>query len=560
MSANQSNLSNARYGYDFVVATTQKSVNATMKEYLYNTVFPVVKMYWNQDDNGNPVPVSYDDLMVQTKNTDPLTVASWKTGDPMSQDITNINNSNFFFAFEAAIGIPSGIGPQSIPDIVTLQLASQSVIFNLICAQFTVVSCNFGKHGLMSFLNVTQPDDKPWLFTSTVALKSIFDNTNLPQNVQDQLNNFGPDAFSVQQLFFDLDNAALESTPTITGLDPGTPAYNIITQVFLGAYFKAMKASGQPVLNYSILQTSGIDNSQSTLTITDIELAVSPYINPSTNLADSNPLNTLNYLCEANGHPRLPVVPFTWNWVEQAEQSTFNGVIAINRNTFAGYYRDLLLPIVSRSCLLPTTSVEAHMMGSLTTSCSLTPWQTPQSAVINPTGATVLTISYAAEANNNDKSGLTYGEFDLHTSYSCNVSVSGSTITIVQRLVVYLFVQFDYTSASGNVVDTTITDTYVLSVGQDGSITSTFTTATADNHENPDFGWFMKLISNFQDIVENVKSYAQNVASASIKDIPVQNIQSFVFPGGKTFAFKDVTFSDNQDLVSHITYAQPKYL
>jgi hypothetical protein len=32
---------------------------------------------------------------------------------------------------------------------------------------------------------------------------------------------------------------------------------------------------------------------------------------------------------------------------------------------------------------------------------------------------------------------------------------------------------------------------------------------------------------------------------------------SWVFPGGKTFAFKNVQFSDNKDLVCEITYVDP---
>jgi hypothetical protein len=555
MSANQSNLSNAHYGYDFVVATTQESINATMKEYLYNSVFPTVKMYWNQDANGNPIAVSYEDLMVQTKGTDPLKVANWKTGDPMNQDITNINQSKFYFAFEAAIGIPANILPQNIPDIITLQNASQSVIFNLICAQFTVVTCNFGRQGLTSFQSFTQPTDSPWLFTSIVALKNIINNSNLPANVQAQLNNFGPDAFSVQQLIFDLDNAALESTPTISGVEPGTPAYTLLSQVFLGAYFTAMKANAQPVLNYSIIENVPEQNN-STLTLTNMELEVSPYIDPTTNTQDNPNLNTLNYLYASNGNTLPPAVPFAWNWVESSEES-FDGVISINRNTFANYYKDVIMPLISPSCLLPWTSVTAHMMGSLDTSCSLTPNQTPQTITISPTGPNVLTISYASAADNHDKSGLTYGEFDLHTSYDCTVSFNGDTITIVQHLVIYTYVEFDYTSASGNVVDKTITDTYVLSIGQVGNLTSTFSTATVDNSQNPDFGWFMNLISNFQDIITNLKSYAQNIASIYFNDIPASSVQQFVFPGGKTFAFKDVVFSDNQDLVSHISYVQP---
>src|SRR5262245_11540929 len=118
MSANQSNLSDAHYGYDFVVATSQDSINATMKEYLYNSTFPTVQMYWNQDDQGQPVSISRDDLLKQTNGTDPLTVSNWSQGDPMTPDIENINNSNFYFAFEAAIGIPADIAPQNIPDII----------------------------------------------------------------------------------------------------------------------------------------------------------------------------------------------------------------------------------------------------------------------------------------------------------------------------------------------------------------------------------------------------------------------------------------------------------
>jgi hypothetical protein len=31
----------------------------------------------------------------------------------------------------------------------------------------------------------------------------------------------------------------------------------------------------------------------------------------------------------------------------------------------------------------------------------------------------------------------------------------------------------------------------------------------------------------------------------------------WIFPGGQTFMFKDAAFSENQDFVAHITYADP---
>jgi hypothetical protein len=555
MSVNQSDLSNARYGYDFVVATTQESINGTMKEYLYNSTFPLVQMYWNQDAQGNPVAILRDDLLKQTNGTDPLTVPSWQQGDPMTPEIENINNSNFYFAFEAAIGIPSGIAPQDIPDIVTLQAASQTVIFNLICAQFTVVTCNFGRHGLTSFFSASQPTNTPWLFTSSVALKQIFDNSNLPPDVQAQLNNLGPNAFSVQQLFFDLDNAALESTPTISGITPGTPAYTLLSEVFLGAYFTAMKANAQPILNFSIVQNTP-DNNPSTLNLTKMELEVSPY---SPTSPTTNDLNTLNYLCETNGNNLPPPVPFTWNWVEQSEESSFDGVIAINRNTFATYFQNQLTQYVSDNCFKAWVRVwlSGFFDQNINYSWSMTPNQAP--TISTPaTGPVVLTYGYSSSAN--DDAGLDgdMGAMTLGTTYNATVTFTGNTIVVSQTLVVSVDIRVMQSSESWNAINNTIVDTYTLAVDQNGNLTANLVSVPTNNSDpTPSTNWFIELFTGLNDLVNDVANWASGFAATSFHSMPLNVAQQFVFPGGKTFAFKDVVFSDNQDIVSHISYVQP---
>jgi hypothetical protein len=555
MSANQSELSNSHYGYDFVVATTQESINGTMKEYLDNSIFPVVQMYWNQDANGNPVAVSRDDLLKQTNGTDPLTVPSWNQGDPMTPAITNINNSNFYFAFEAAIGIPSGIAPQDIPDIITLQASSQSVIFNLICAQFTVVTCNFGRHGLTSFFSASQPTNTPWLFTSIVALKKILENSNLPPAVQDQLNNLGPDAFSVQQLFFDLDNAALESTPTISGIAPGTPAYTLLEQVFLGAYFTVMKTNAQPILNYSILQNTP-DNNPSTLTLTKMELEVSPYTPAG---ASNNDLNTLCYLCETNGNNLPPAVPFTWNWVEQSKEPkklSFDGVISINRNTFAKYFEDQLTSHVSKNCF--AAWVRVWLSGFLDTtvnySWSMKPNQAP--TITTPaTGATVLNYSYSSSADDDAGLGGDMGAMTLSTTYSASVTFAGNAIVVSQQLVVYVHIRSLQSSESWNAVNKTITDTYTLAVDQQGDLTASLVSVPVDSSESPpSAGWFIDIFTSLDDLDNDVNNWIKNYEATAFDSMPLNVAQQFIFPGGKTFTFKDVNFSNSQDLVSHISY------
>ncbi|MNG51886.1 hypothetical protein D3C81_13170 [compost metagenome] len=555
MSANQSNLSDSHYGYDFVVATSQASINGTMKEYLYNSVFPTVRMYWNQDDQGQPVAISRDELLQQTQGTDPLTVPSWSQGDPMTPEIENINNSNFYFAFEAAIGIPADIEPNAIPDIVTLQPTSQSVIFNLICAQFTVVTCNFGRHGLTSFFSATQPTDSPWLFTSIVSLKQITDNADLPPDVQEQLNNLGPDAFSVQQLFFDLDNAALESTPTISGVTPGTPAYTVLSEVFLGAYFTAMKANAQPVLNYSIVQNTP-DNNPSTLKLTKMELEVSPYTPISTS---TNDLNTLNYLCEVNGNSLPPAVPFSWNWIEPAEESSFDGVIAINRNTFSDYFKSQLSNYVSANCY--KAWVRVWLSGFLDTtinySWSMTPYQTP-TVNIPATGNTILTYSYSSSDNDDAGLGGDMGEMTLSTTYNATVAFTGNTIVVEQKFVVSVYIRSLQSSESWNAINKTITDTYTLAIDQEGHLSASLISVPVDNSDaTPSTNWFIEIFTGLNDLVGDIADWASDFSQTGFHSMPLNVAQRFVFPGGKTFTFKDVVFSNNQDLVSHISYVQP---
>ncbi|HEX6098963.1 MAG TPA: hypothetical protein VF432_21795 [Thermoanaerobaculia bacterium] len=554
MSANQSDLSNAAYGYDLVVATTQNSINGALKQYLYDITFPSIQMYWNQDSQGSPVPVTRAELLTQTNGTDPLLVPGWTEGQPMTPDIQNISNSNFYFAFEAAVGIPADLAPWNIPDIIALQPDSQSVVFNLLCAQFTVVTCNFGRRGLTSYLNVSQPADTPWTFTSIVPLKQIFDDTNLPASVQSQLDDLGPDAFSVQQLFFDLDNASLESAPAISGVDPGSPAYTALQQVFLGAYFAAMKVSGQPILNYSIVQTVSPDD-PGTLTLTQLELEVSPYTpaGPAT-----NGLNTLNYLCATNGDGLPPPVPFTWNWVESSETSSFDGVVSINRDTFARYFQGQLTDLVSQNCYLP--SVRVTLCGPLDTeidySWEMAPGQTP--ALTTPsTGADVLSYSYSGFATDDAGADGDMGSMNLAPSYSATVAFSGTTIVITQRLLINVYVRFLQTSATWNAVDRTIADTYTLAVTQAGQLTSSLNTVVTDQSDpTPSTNWFIEIFTQLDDLTNDVAGWVQGLAATSFQSLPVNVAQAFVFPGGNTFAFKDVVFSGNQDLVSHISYVQ----
>ena len=58
---------------------------------------------------------------------------------------------------------------------------------------------------------------------SVIAMLAIGEGAS--HEAQEQIKNLGNQAFSVQQLLFDLDNAALETVPTISGSPLGSVSF-----------------------------------------------------------------------------------------------------------------------------------------------------------------------------------------------------------------------------------------------------------------------------------------------------------------------------------------------
>jgi hypothetical protein len=557
MSAQQSDLSSGSYGYDFVVATTQDSINATMKEYLSTLAEPEVMICYVADAKGLPTPIAYADLMQKTKGTDPFSLPN--NISPADARFQNLYAARYMVGFKARMGIPAGLAPTAIPDIVTLGGDTSAVGFNLMCEEFIVTQLTpESGYSPASWMNVAQSPGAPWMFRSSVDLRmsgvgqSAYDS--LPPAVQAEIKNLGSGAFSVEQLLFDLDNAALESIPTIEGVSPGTTLYTCLQTDFMGTYFEQMKAQAAPMLGCSIVPSS---TPPGTLRPTDLNMEVSPYLDSNGKSSPANAgLGTLNYLCAIQNKTLPPPVPFTWNWVDPSQEADFDGVMVINRNTFASYLQTQLLnSFVTPNCF--AAWVRVNMDGlDVDYHWSLTPGQTP-TITVPATGAKVLSISYSSYAE--DEAGLNgdMGQMALQPSYTMDISFEGNTVTVVQHLVIWLRVQVMQTSDSANAVDIQYTDTYTLEVGQSGDLTATKTSVKVDNSKTPSSSGFLNFFTDINALNDDIATWLQQYGESNFNAASLSVMRSFVFPGGNTFAFKDVQFSDNQDLVAHITYLDP---
>ena len=557
MSATQSNLSASQYGYDIVVATTQDSINETMKEYLSTGDQPEIRMYWNYDPKiKKNVIVDEATLLSQLGGTSPFDLDAWDGTGDMPDELSVIDSSNFQFAFRAQIGLPNGYTPDSIPDLIQLDPKSNQVTFNLLCSEFQVVQADVYR-SLDAYYNVSQEDGNAWIITTKVPLKTITDNTDLPAAVQAQLNNLGATAFSVQQLLLDLDNAFLESTPTISGIDPASDVYPALQSYFLNAYFNALKDNKLPALGYTLINNDG-NPDPSTLKISDLKMEANPFFDANGTEDDKSGLITLNYLCAANGGKVVNNNTFTWNWLDTAaDNGDFDGVTAINRNTLGKYFNDKLHTYVLSNCWLPSVKVTTDGL-YVTYEYGMTAGQQP-TMTVPPTGSTVLSYSYDS-GTVSDQAGLNgdMGKMRLQSTFNMTVDFVGTTIVVKQHLLVYVYIENSSTGKGGNIIDRTITDTYSIGVGASGQLQAVLgTPVDTDNSQRPGVNGFLNFFTDINGLAAQTQEWYQGMAALSFEDVPVSVMQGFVFPGGKTFIFKDAMFSDNQDLISHITYIDP---
>jgi len=571
MSITSSNLGTA---VNFAVATTLEAINSTMFEYLSGDTLPVVNYCWIQNPNQPLTAISLADLMNPatqggTNGTNPFNVPYWTNGDPVTTDITNLQNSYFICGIQLQLGLPPGMampGAQNpgnlpvLPYVLSLNTSStNTAIFNLLCAQFQVVFPVWGSHDSFTYNNDPQPSGSAWAITLNVPLASIIpaNNSNIPANVVNQLNYLGPDLFSIQQLFLDFASAVFTTVPTFTANFPAIVS-NQITPAMVQTFFADNEANiGLSVLGYSITQNSP-DVQPSSLNVGSLTLVFDEY-NPISESTMN--LSTLNYLCnQGSTPPPQNYSGITWNWIDSGSDGPqYDGIVAVSSDIFIPYFATLLDGYVAEQCNVPTMSAGYSGL-YLVFNYYLTP-ATPPAYTVG-TGGNIINYSYASgtvDVNCGYHALLSYYDFKSSVTYTLTVTVAGSALTIVQHLVIYASVKWESSATewSGNYIDTTITDVYQMNVGQSGNLVFSSPQSTvAENGAVPPSNGAANFLLGISSMTSFINERVQ-FAGTELGDIPAATIDTFVFPGGQTFTFADPQFSDSNDLVSYITYDNP---
>ncbi|MBN8876872.1 MAG: hypothetical protein J0I32_04945 [Sphingobacteriales bacterium] len=592
MSIQQSNLAQSKYGYDTVVAITQKALNNAIETYYTDAkkpdtlqpIFTPVSLYYVKDSSGNPVAIAKADLLKLTGNADPLSL------NLSAAQIKTISSSAFYFAYNFTIGNPTGDGTISY---ITLHPGSDTVSYSLLCKNLQVAFWNPDKS---SWVSIKQTLLQEFNLKATVKVKTILDNTNLSPAVQAAVDSLGDTVVDVQKLIFDLDSAAIDLTSTLTSLDSTCSVFAPMMQQFASDYFSTYASQNSGALNYAVTQKNS-----ASLAPTGLEwyigAPVDAYGNPilknetvvlkggvpmivfTPETMDQQDLSTLNYLFSVNGNALPAAAQFNWNWLEDngtshnpdvdtnADINKFAGAISIKRDAFARYLQSQLDSYVARNLWVPSiytgTSGYDDEFGIEFAQAPMPQnvFQPFNAATIATTGYDEL-LRYSYDYNSGNVAGY-YADGDYMNvvcSFYLSVRIDRDkampapyqTLIIDQGITFAIQSQMtaeDYGTQfyQGSPVSKTFTDVFTILAGDDGAIS--FANSKTSHY---DFSSPIDLPGN---VIGQINEYIQGLTAGNFTQVPVTLPKQFVFPGGNAFLFKDTQFSNNSDLVCHISYA-----
>lgn len=582
--ARQSRLDDGRYGYDFVVALTQKAVNATMKEYLYKlgkrgvTTTRYISAFIGDADISTEVNTA--DFIKNKLGFDPFDASKLPDGidtDSHNPNADKLSDAGFDFGLEMTMGLPTLRPGQSFPDIVDFSQGIDKVTYTMTFAHISVITFSPSRRHGTTIYTVHRHDQKPgepWEFQVLVNLDlSPTATKDLPPDVVSQFKDCGGDlSFGVQQLLFDLNSTRLQSAPIqLQSIDPKSKAYDVAREYFLNAYLGTMKAQGSPVLSYVAKQ----NQSNATYIPTNLALAASPVVGSDGSAIDVKQLtevergvNTLDYLCVIDNHPLPQTIAPTWNWINPDESKQSHGVIAIKHSIFMQRLAPSLIVQAQNCCVWPIANSHAKTVVLYTDpvqwskdddGASASQLVIDQSVQSSGDGMRMFHASFEqSDSGCNGSQHDPICAIDIKWSYSMDVLFrpDDDSFSIKQNLTVHLKYRSLSTTEEGDIVSRAQNTTVKFAPLSTGELQTEISNNLVNNDQQLNTSsandFFLHINDKIAAIEDRVK-----LATPDLSMLHIDKLRGFVFPGGKVFSFKKVQWADSGDLLTYITYADP---
>ncbi|KAK5989008.1 hypothetical protein PT974_10506 [Cladobotryum mycophilum] len=245
-----------KYNESLAVAL-QKNLSWNLKNFLSQGEQPTMTVCFLVDLTGNPnIMVPLEQLVQNTNGVDPFSIPNGTP--PNDPRVVRLTKQMFNVAVRFRMGLPPGIRPEDLPDVVELGDTKDST-FRLFCSKLTIVqNTPQSGFGIPRHWDVwTQPFGEAWYFDMTLrirlAILGMLHPSNDPMHpspvlchncqTNGHINNFVTPEFDIKKIWLSTDNDRLILIPSIEGME-GTNAEMVLINHFFDLYRDAAKEKG----------------------------------------------------------------------------------------------------------------------------------------------------------------------------------------------------------------------------------------------------------------------------------------------------------------------------
>ncbi|WP_440135506.1 hypothetical protein [Chitinophaga sancti] len=584
MSFIHSNLSGTSPSPDFVLAVTQKSINASLKHRLYRSSKDQELIWFGYGDNGQPKEYDFLTMRFRAGNTNFFDIPE---GARVKENkvLENYQKAGFIQLIRLKPGIPRVKNLAMLPPVIKFGTDSE-ILYTLLFEEFTVITLR-GEGPSAQLEYSRQPLTGIYQVKVKAGLKFInidADPATNKNNSSFSLNGQGQNRYILRQLVADSSKAQIISLPGIDAIGAGSVQEKRLQTLYINLMQKNMIVLGTVALEQdppptivnigTTRYTVPTPRTSTNLPLKDVTFFINHFKGdkPLPQPADDSRsgFSSLNFACSVGSGAAVRPASLSWDWIEpKVGKIQADGVLAIRKDAFLNWLSDLVAPFFRRICLQPSCTVESGW--SMTYDLKFAEAGDSQQFKIIPKRTypdgfnCVMALAYQGESSDSCFQVYSWGNLECRYSVASEIYIKDNKIKFYTNVNVWLHINFDSGVTEGNFAKYVIEQVFDLHVNAYGKIQlQRQPTIISDKSETYDVSFWTKLISfgRFDDLLDLQKKFKAGYYDSLINNLDgiekgLNGAAAMIFPGGNSFVFKDVQFSEGLDLVAHIVHADP---
>jgi|GEM_PF-3979359 len=584
MSLIHADLSGTAPAPDLVLAVTQKSINASLKNRLYRSSQDEILICFGYGDNGQPMEYEFRTMRFRAGNRNFFDIPDGASVEE-NEALENYRKAGFIQLIRLKAGIPRVKNLAKLPPVLTLG-TDNGILYTFLFEEFTVMTLK-GEGPAARLEYSRQPPAGIYELKVKADLKVVDADaatTAAANSSFFRLNGQGQNSYTLKEVVVDFSNAQIVSVPLIDGIAPGSVQDKRLQAVYRNLVKQNTLSLGTVALENdppdTIIDIGGYSvtvktpRSGTNLPLKDLGFFVSPFKGNSPLLnsgGDSRTgYSTLNYVCSIGSGAAARPASLRWDWMEhRVGEVQPDGVLAIRKDAFLSWLSDLVAPSFRKICLQPVCTVDSGW--KMTYDLKFKEELNTQRFNIIPKRAypdgfnCVMALAYQSESSDSCYQVYSWGNLACRYSLTSEVYLRGNQIKFYTNVNVWLHINFDSGVTEGNFARYVIENVFDLYVNAYGKIkVKSHPAIVLDKSEPQNVSTWTKIISfgRISDLLDLQRKFGDHYFDSFIQNFDgiekgLNGAAAMVFPGGNSFVFKDVQFSEGLDLVAHIVHADP---